>query len=135
MTMNLAAALVYWVVVAVWLAVLATVAFQYIRNPQIFGTTKMLLSVIAIDTGRNLIENIYFGLFFGGQYGLFPAGIVGVLGNPSLLIVPKLINIAAGCAVFGLLIITWLPKAVRERRQADQLAVDLGVLAAVDGLT
>jgi hypothetical protein len=47
------------------------------------------LAVLVVDTVRNIAENLYFGLYFGGQYGLFPASIVGVLGNPSLLIIPK----------------------------------------------
>jgi hypothetical protein len=61
--MQLAAALTYWVIVALWLGVLGTVLFYYNRNPQIFGTTRLLLFVIALDTCRNIIENTYFGLF------------------------------------------------------------------------
>lgn len=117
--MTLAAALIYWVIIALWLAVLATVAVSYWRNPRTFGATRLLLAVLAIDTGRNLIENFYFGLYFGAQYGIFPAGIVGVLGNPNLLIIPKLINVAAACLVLGLLLLRWLPQALRERADAD----------------
>jgi hypothetical protein len=93
------------------------------------------LAVVAIDTLRNVIENVYFGLFFGSQYGLFPAAIGGTLGNPVLLIVPKLINVAAGCLVLGLLLLRWLPSAIRERGKSEQDADDLKTLAAVDGLT
>jgi diguanylate cyclase (GGDEF)-like protein/PAS domain S-box-containing protein len=117
--MTLAAALVYWVIVALWLAVLATVGVVYLRNPRTFGTTRLLLAVVAIDTVRNVIENLYFGLYFGAQYGLFPGAIVGVLGNPGLLIIPKLINVIAACAVLGLLLLRWLPMALRERARAD----------------
>ena len=117
--MNLAAASIYWVIIALWLAVLATVARAYLKNPRTFGATRLLLAVLAIDTTRNVIENLYFGLYFGAQYGLFPGAIVGVLGNPNLLIVPKLINVAAACAVLGLLLLRWLPAARRERANAD----------------
>jgi hypothetical protein len=82
--MNLAAALIYWVIIALWLAVLTTVGVAFIRNPRTFGAVRLLLFVIAIDTVRNIIENLYFGLYFGGQYGLFPAALVGVLGNPAI---------------------------------------------------
>lgn len=116
--MNLAAALIYWLIVALWLAVLGTVAVSYIRNPRTFGATRLLLAVVAIDTARNVIENLYFGLYFGAQYGLFPGAIVGVLGNPNLLIIPKLINVAAACVVLGLLLLRWLPTALRERADA-----------------
>jgi diguanylate cyclase (GGDEF)-like protein/PAS domain S-box-containing protein len=117
--MNFAAALLYWVIVALWLTVLATVAISYLRDPRAFGTTRLLLIVVAIDTVRNVIENLYFGLYFGGQYGLFPGAIVGVLGNPNLLIIPKLINAAAACVVLGLLLMRWLPAATQERAEAD----------------
>ncbi|MET0537179.1 MAG: GGDEF domain-containing protein [Xanthobacteraceae bacterium] len=133
--MSLAAALIYWVIVVLWLTVLGTILVFYIRNPRVFGTTRLLLAVVAIDTLRNIVENIYFGLYFGSQYGLFSAAIGGTLGNPILLIVPKLINVAAGCLVLGLLLLRWLPSAIRERGQSEQDADDLKTLAAVDGLT
>ena len=61
--MNLAAALIYWVIVLVWLIVLRTVFAFYLRNPRIFGATRLFLAVVTIDTSRNVIENIYFGFF------------------------------------------------------------------------
>jgi diguanylate cyclase (GGDEF)-like protein/PAS domain S-box-containing protein len=117
--MHLVAALVYWVIVVLWLAVLSTVCVSYLRNRSTFGATRLLLSVLAIDTSRNIIENLYFGLYFGAQYGLFPGAIVGVLGKPGLLIIPKLINVAAACVVLSLLLLRWLPMAMRERAKAD----------------
>jgi signal transduction histidine kinase len=112
--MTFAAALIYWVIVALWLTVLITLAVFYARNPRLFGTTRLLLSVVAIDTSRNIVENIYFGVYFGGQYGIFPAAVVGLLGEPVLLILPKILNVVAGCVVLGLLLLRWLPSAVRE---------------------
>ncbi len=109
--MSLAAALIYWVIIALWLAVLTTVCVAFFRNPRTFGAVRLLLSVIVIDTIRNIVENLYFGLYFGGQYGLFPASVVGVLGNPNYLILPKVMNVVAASAVFGLLVLRWLPLA------------------------
>lgn len=117
--MNLAAALIYWVIIALWLAVLATVCVAVVRNPRTFGTVRLLLAVLTIDTSRNIVENLYFGLYFGGQYGLFPAAIVGVLGNPNYLIIPKVLNVIAACAVLGLLVLRWLPLASKERTDAE----------------
>ena len=117
--MNLAAALVYWVIVALWLTVLGTVIVAYLRDPRAFGATRLLLMVVGIDTLRNVVENLYFGLYWGAQYGLFPGAIVGVLGNPNLLILPKLINVAAAGVVLGLLLMRWLPAAMREKTNAD----------------
>src|SRR5256885_9837440 len=116
--MNLAAALIYWVIIALWLAVLGAVCVAYVRDPRAFGATRLLLAVLAIDTVRNIVENLYFGVYFGAQYGLFPGAIVGVLGNPNFLIIPKLINVAAACVVLGLLLMRWLPAALQERANA-----------------
>ena len=118
--MTLAAALIYWLIIALWLAVLAAVGTAFVRNPKTFGTARLLLAVLLIDTVRNIFENLYFGLYFGGQYGLFPASIVGVLGNPNLLIVPKVVNVLAACAVLGLIVFRWLPLALKERLNADE---------------
>ena len=117
--MSLAAALIYWVIISLWLAVFATVGVAFLRNPRTFGAVRLLLSVIVIDTVRNIIENLYFGLYFGSQYGLFPAAIVGVLGNPAYLILPKVMNVVAASAVLGLLVLRWLPRASKERADAD----------------
>ena len=74
-------------------------------------------------------------MFFGSQYGLFPADIANILGNPAFLIIPKLVNIAAGCFVIGVLLMQWLPKAVQERGNSESLSASLERLATVDGLT
>ena len=133
--MSFIAASVYWVIVALWLSVMATIIVSYARNPHAFGTTRLLLAVLAIDTFRNIFENVYFGLYFGSQYGFFPTEIVSVLGQPAFLIVPKILNIAAGCVVLALLLLRWLPLAVRERGRIEQHASDLENLAATDPLT
>jgi diguanylate cyclase (GGDEF)-like protein/PAS domain S-box-containing protein len=117
--MSLAAALIYWVIISVWLAVLATVCVAFVRKPRTFGAVRLLLSVVVIDTARNIIENLYFGLYFGGQYGLFAAAIVGVLGNPAYLILPKVMNVVAAFAVLGLLVLRWLPLASKECAEAE----------------
>src|SRR5271156_627051 len=94
--MKVVAALIYWVIVAVWLAVLTTVVVFYFRKGRTFGTTRMLLAVIGIDTFRNIAENIFFGLYFDAQYGFLPSSLIGLLGQPALLIIPKILNVAAG---------------------------------------
>jgi diguanylate cyclase (GGDEF)-like protein len=133
--MSFAAAFIYWIIVAIWIAVLSGVAFFYIRNPKAFGTTRLLLIVIGIDTVRNIFENVYFGLYFGGSYGFFSPWTVSLLGQPALLLIPKLMNVVAGCVVLGLLLYHWLPSAIREWHQSEQRASDLTTLAALDPLT
>jgi len=67
--MSLAAALIYWVIVVIWLTVLGTIVYFYIRNPRAFGTTRLLLAVLCIDAIRNIAENIYFGLYSAAATG------------------------------------------------------------------
>ena len=133
--MNIAAASIYWVIVAVWLTVLSTIVLFYVRNPQAFGTTRLLLAVLCVDTFRNTFENVYFGLYFGSLYGLFAPVWAEVMGHPILLIIPKILNVLAGSVVLTLLLWRWFPLAVKERGQAAQRASDLEMLAAVDFLT
>jgi hypothetical protein len=133
--MNVAAASIYWVIVVLWITVLVTVLVSYVKNPRAFGTTRLLLCVLAIDTFRNIFENVYFGVYFGGMYGLFPHVVVTVLGQSMLLIAPKILNILAGCVVLSLLLMRWLPMAVAERELATQYADHLEGLATTDPLT
>jgi diguanylate cyclase (GGDEF)-like protein len=133
--MNFAAAMVYWVIVAIWATVLSSTIYFYVRNPSVFGTTRLLLVVIAIDAFRNVFENVYFGFYFGARYGVFPAQIGTILGDPGLLLLPKLLNIIAGGAVLGLLLHRWLPLAIADWRRLQQRAASLKTLAALDPLT
>jgi diguanylate cyclase (GGDEF)-like protein len=126
---------IYWAIVALWLTVLSSVVYYYARNPRAFGSTRLLLTVIGIDTVRNIAENTYFGIYFGGQYGVFPHWTIEVLGRPELLILPKIANVVAGCVVLGLLLFHWLPRAVRDWKQSEERTRDLQVLAAIDPLT
>jgi diguanylate cyclase (GGDEF)-like protein len=135
MTMSLITALTYWVIVAIWMMVLGTVGVFYLRNPRAFGTTRLLLAVVAIDTFRNIIENTYFGAYFGGIYGLLPPSFATALSPPILLILPKLLNVIAGCMVLLILLLRWLPATVRERSDTERTADDLRELASHDGLT
>jgi diguanylate cyclase (GGDEF)-like protein len=133
--MQLMTGLIYCVAVMVWLAVLGTVIYYYVRNPRIFGTSRLLLLVIVVDTVRNLVENVYFGLFFGGKYGFFSAAMAISLGDPAFVMLPKALNIAAGCFVLGLLLMRWLPQATNERSRSEKIAIDLEMLATTDGMT
>ena len=112
--MNIAAALIYWVIVALWLAVFAMLCVAYVRNPKSFGAMRLLLAVLLIDTGRNLAENLYFGAYWGGQYGIFPASMTAVLGDPVYLFLTKVMTVVAAAVVLVVLSMRWLPAAMRE---------------------
>jgi diguanylate cyclase (GGDEF)-like protein len=127
--------MIYWVIVAIWLAVLGTVVWYYRRNPKIFGTARLLLAIIAIDTLRNIIENIYFGVYFDSRLGLFNPSLVGLLGQPLLLIMPKVLNVVSGLLVLSILLMRWLPEAIGERRRVQEDNDHLSRMAAIDGMT
>jgi diguanylate cyclase (GGDEF)-like protein len=133
--MNIFAAVVYWVIVLIWISIFSTVVWFYFTNRKAFGTTKLLLAVLGLDALRNIIENIYFGLYFGSKYGLFKPHVALILGEPHLLILPKLGNIAAGCIVMGLLLMRWLPEAIRERAETERQTAHLHELATTDSMT
>jgi diguanylate cyclase (GGDEF)-like protein len=126
---------VYWVIIIIWVTVIGTLATFYLTNHKTFGTTRLLIAVLALDASRNVIENVYFGLFFGSKFGIFTSGIGRVLGDPRLLILPKLANVAAGCIVLSLLLFKWLPEAISERAETERQAVILHRLATTDGMT
>ena len=133
--MKLLAVLTYWLVVALWLIILERLISFYKRNSRLDGIIKHLLIIVGLDAIRNIIENSYFGLFFGAQLGMFPAAIAVILGTPAHLILPKLTNVASGCVVLGVLLLRWLPKAVRERSVAEEHAQNLLEMATTDSLT
>jgi diguanylate cyclase (GGDEF)-like protein/PAS domain S-box-containing protein len=115
--MNLITALTYWIIVGFWLVVLAVLVASYVRDPSHFRPMRLLLIVLGVDILRNIVENSYFGMFFGAKLGLLPERIADVLGAPALLILPKLINVAAACAVLALLLRKWLPAAAKHEAE------------------
>src|SRR5690606_20123267 len=78
------------------------------------------------DAFRTLFENLYFGVYFNAYYGFIPESFQKLLGTPTFLAIPKLVNIATGALVLFLLIRHWLPNAERDRaRLTDDLARSL----------
>lgn len=120
--MGLFATAIYWVIIALWLVVLGTVCTYCVRHPRTLGTTRLLLIVLIIDTCRNLIENTYFGVYWTAQFGFLPASLVPLMNNPTLVVIPKIINVFAACAVLGVLLLKWLPAALRERRSSEEFS-------------
>ena len=126
--MATTAAILYWIIVTIWVLVLGCTLRYGTTKSVVIGSARVLLLVVALDTVRDIIENVYFGMYFGSQYGLFDKGIGSALGQPLLLMLPKFLNIAAGLAVLFILLLSWFPKALQERSK-------LNVLASTDGMT
>jgi diguanylate cyclase (GGDEF)-like protein/PAS domain S-box-containing protein len=84
------------------------------------GVVIVLLTIILIDALKTLFESVYFGLYFSSLYGVIPSYIGQVLEKPSLVIIPKLINVIAGLLVTYLLIKHWEPRQIQEIKQAEE---------------
>jgi len=118
--MDLAVALLYWVIVALWLAVLAALITFVMRTRDVAHTMGLLLLVLGIDTVRNIVENIYFGVYWGSVLGLFPESYAAPLKVWYAVAIPKVINLIAGSMVLGILLLRWLPAAMRDRTRMQQ---------------
>ncbi|MFK5948288.1 MAG: response regulator [Methylococcales bacterium] len=77
----------------------------------------MLLTILAIDAFRTVFESIYFGLYFNSLFGLLPKSFYELLSQPSLIIIPKILNVIAGLLVLFLLVRRWVPRELREREE------------------
>lgn len=130
--MNLVTVLTYWVIVVIWLTVLATVFVLYWRNPRAFGTSRLLLGVLAIEALRNVAESSYFGLYFTDAARFLPARLAGTL-TPAFQY--NLFNIISGCLVLSILLLRWLPQALQEWRQSLRLAEEQRQRETHDKLT
>lgn len=117
--MDAIVASTYFIIVCLWLVVLGMVAIAYRRNPRTFGASHLLLAVVAIDTTRNIIENVFFGVYHSSRYNFINGSIATFLDHPYFIVIPKIVNIGAACVVIVLLLRRWLPMAQWERIRAD----------------
>lgn len=107
----------YWVLTILWLVILGLYLGKLRHFKIAGGAIAVLLSILAIDAFRTVFESVYFGLYFNSLFGLLPISIYDMLTRPELVIIPKLINVAAGLLVLFLLIRRWVPREIREREE------------------
>jgi len=109
----------YWILTVLWLIILALYLGKLRHSKALGGTVGVLLTILAIDAFRTVFESAYFGLYFNSMFGILPKGVYDLLSRPSLIIIPKLINVVAGVSVLALLIHRWVPREIREREQFE----------------
>jgi PAS domain S-box-containing protein len=105
----------YWILTALWLVILGFYLVKLRHSRAAGGAVAVLLTLLAIDAFRTLFESVYFGFYFNSMFGLLPYGIYELLSQPSILIIPKLINIFAGFTILFLLIRRWIPQEAKLR--------------------
>jgi two-component system sensor histidine kinase/response regulator len=114
---ELIASFSYWVLVALWLIILSLYLVKLRKLQNSGRTIIVLLLILSIDAFRSVFESTYFGLYFNSLYGFLPIGISEVLSQPTLLIIPKLLNVIAALSILFLLIRFWVPREIREREE------------------
>ena len=112
--------LVYIALSLVWFLILLLYVVKLNKLESVSRAIKVLLLILAIDAFRTLIESTYFGIYFSSLYGHLNASLYQVLSNPKLLIIPKLLNLAAALLVLFLLLRFWLPKLISEETASQQ---------------
>ena len=113
---NYIAPFTYWVIVVLWTVILLVFFRKYGRIGAEDLALKTLVFVLAIDAARTLFENLYFGVYFNSLYGWLPTAFHQFLSTPTLLALPKLVNIATAIIVLMVLIRRWFPEVVQEHR-------------------
>ena len=104
-------AVMYAVLVLVWALIIVLYIRYYFKTRIHHKTISLLIIIITIDAFRTLFESVYFGVYFSSSYEFITNSI---LYQPSLLIVPKLINLASALLIIFLLIRHWIPSLINN---------------------
>jgi diguanylate cyclase (GGDEF)-like protein/PAS domain S-box-containing protein len=117
--MSYTFAVVYWAIVCIWILILLTILVVFSRKTRSLGSARVLLFVVAIDSLRNIIEDVYFSAYLGSLHGLLPSQLTSILGLPYFLIIPKIVNVGTALTVLWFLVFRWLPSAQQEKASAE----------------
>lgn len=110
MSLELATASLYWLLLVIWLVILFLYCINLRKHQAFGGAVSVLLVILAIDAFRSVFESAYFGSYFTSFYGFISPDIYNLLSQPQILILPKLVNLLAACLILFLLFRHWLPQ-------------------------
>jgi len=109
----------YWILAVLWLVILSIylVKLNQLKtlDKAVGATIAVLLIILTMNAFRTLIDSVYFGSYFNSLFGLTPQAMNELFSQPSLLIIPPFINIAAGLLVIWLLRKRWAPREFGEK--------------------
>ena len=131
--MAVVTALIYWLLVICWTAIVGFYGRQYFRVRRIHPVLTTLLIVLFIDGARTLIESVYFGVRFSAKAGLAPSAFATILDQPYYVAIPKAINLVAALVIIVVIVRRWFYSLEREEQQkqaADQFRSELISLAS-----
>ncbi|MDP1922597.1 MAG: response regulator [Myxococcales bacterium] len=127
MSGALAAVIIYGVLTVIWALVLAL----YLRHRAASASDPllaMLLSVLALDAFKSVVESGYFGLVWGANYGVLPESFKA-LGAPEPLAAVKVLNLVVAGVVLLRLARSWVPNEL-ERRATQRAELELRLAQA-----
>jgi len=104
----------YGIGVVLWAVVLGVLLARLRRPPDVNRLFFVLVVVLSIDAFRTLFENAYFGAYWNAVYGVLPSDMKVLLEAPSLVVLPRLVNLLAGGLILFLIVWRWLPAAETE---------------------
>jgi signal transduction histidine kinase len=124
---------IYWLLVLCWAAIAYSCAREYPSFRRINPLVGVLVLIILVDGARTLVESVYFAIWYTGRTPLLPLSIHTQLSEPQILLLPKLVNLAAAALILVLLARRWLPniqKELEHHRQVQRLYGELRMAEA-----
>ena len=103
--------ILYGVLVGSWTLILTLYVYYFFKSRRKNKAISILIIILAIDAFRTLIESAYFGLYFS-HFDSF--NFHSFLSQPSLIISPKLLNLASALLIIFLLIKHWIPSLINN---------------------
>jgi len=131
--MTYLTAIIYWVLVVCWLAIIIFYFRQYLRFRRIYPLLTTLLIVLFIDGTRTLIESVYFGTRYTARTGLIAPQLHALLDEPYYVAIPKSINLLAALIIILVIVRQWfrnLEQEEQRRRAVEQFRSELLSLAS-----
>jgi|GEM_PF-1356701 PAS domain S-box-containing protein len=116
MSSGAGAVFIYSLLTVLW----STILVLYVRHRRAAradALISLLLAVLILDAFKTVVESAYFGLVWGGNYGLLPATFK-VLGDPTFLTLVKLLNVLVAVVVLFWLVRRWVPTELAQRAAA-----------------
>src|SRR3954463_12556448 len=105
---GLPTVLMYTVLTLVWSATLVLYLRQRREARRSDPLVAVLMSVLALDAFKSVVESVYFGLLWGTEYGLLGKSM-RFLALPGPLTAVKALNLAVAGLVLSRLIRVWIP--------------------------
>ncbi len=84
-----------------------------------------LLSVLALDAFKSLVESVYFGVLWGSRYEVLPRSWGLPLESPWMMPIPKLFNVAVALILLWRVVGRFIPDELKERERRRTEEADL----------